>query len=153
MWTGADGVAFGAGFPAGSADPARATATATPIAGTRETLGLREGLSSESASNATAIRRSLAARAQGKKTGTTAFGRRAASEHRLSIACAAWVPAREKIGFPSTGLSGSGSPARGAMEDTTHRESEMEPLYSKDRDCGLRPKFGAAHRKVVLLYR
>ena len=63
MLTGGN-VALGAGSRGGLAPSARATATATAIAMTDFT-----------ASNATAIRRSLAARAQGKTTGTTAFPR------------------------------------------------------------------------------
>eukprot|EP00964_Phaeocystis_antarctica_P131827 scaffold95812_cov69-Phaeocystis_antarctica.AAC.5 len=59
------------------AKPARATATTTTIA-----------MSDLGASNATARRRSLAARAQGNTTGTTAHV-------EVLIACAARVPARE----------------------------------------------------------
>merc|ERR1711935_82197 len=99
--------ALGAGSRGGLAPSARATATATAIAMTDFT-----------ASNATAIRRSLAARAQGKTTGTTAFPRivsqaggniwnkkygpsmdrvEGATGRRVSIACAlpGCLPARE----------------------------------------------------------
>merc|ERR1712128_219300 len=62
MLTGAN-VALGAGLT-GGAPSARATATATAIA-----------VTDFAASNATATRRSLAARAQGQTTGTTAFTR------------------------------------------------------------------------------
>ena len=123
MLTGAN-VALGAGFPGGAED-ARATATATTIA-----------LMDLVASNATAIRRSLAARAQGKTTGTTAHG--GTDRLRCQGTCQ-----RRFIGFPSDRLEGVRVTAEGAVNDTTKIDC-IQGLRPAPEDCG------AAHRKLVL---
>ena len=107
------------------AEPARATATTTTIA-----------VSDLGASNATARRRSLAARAQGNTTGTTAHG--GTDRLRCQGTCQ-----RRFIGFPSDRLEGVRVTAEGAVNDTTKIDC-IQGLRPAPEDCG------AAHRKLVL---